>query len=241
MNTFKKLLIGGAIVVPAAFVASAATAQVSGIAFSDPESVILSAKALDAANQTIATTYKAQLDQARARQQTLDTELQALIAPLDTNKDKQLSDAEVQAAQAAKNPALAKLEAAQKAGQQEVSRLRQPATLAQAYAIEQIAMKYDPAMKAVVAAKKVSLLLSAGTIQYNAPEADLTDEIKAELDRQTPSVSVTPPANWQPSQQTGQLFQRYQQLVYYSAMQRQQGAAAAPGAAAPGKPAPQGR
>ena len=100
MNTFKKLLIGGAIVVPAALAASAATAQVSGIAFSDPESVILSAKALDAANQTIATTYKAQLDQARARQQTLDTELQALIAPLDTNKDKQLSDAEVQAVRA---------------------------------------------------------------------------------------------------------------------------------------------
>ena len=240
MNTFKTLLLGGAIVAPALFAAGAATAQVSGIAFSDPESVVLSAKALDAANQTIATTYKAQLDQARARQQTLDTELQTLIAPIDTNKDKQLSDAEIQAAQAAKNPALAKLEAAQKAGQQEVSRLRQPATLAQAYAIEQIAMKYDAAMKAVVAAKKVSLLLSAGAIQYNSPDADLTDEIKAELDRQTPSVSVTPPANWQPSQQTGQLFQRYQQLAYYSAMQRQQGGAAAP-AAAPGKTAPQGR
>lgn len=241
MKTFKKVLLASAIVAPAAFAAGAATAQVSGIAFADPESVILSAKALDAANQTIAVTYKAQLDQARTRQQALDTELQALVAPLDTNKDKQLSDAEVQAAQAAKNPALAKLEAAQKAGQQEVARLRQPATLAQAYAIEQIAIKYDPAMKAVVAAKKVSLLLSAGAVQSNAPEADLTDEIKAELDRQTPSVPVTPPAGWQPSQQTGQLFQRYQQLVYYSAMQqRQQGAAATPGATPP-KNAPQGR
>ena len=101
-------------------------------------------------------------------------------------------------------------------------------------------MKYEAAMKSVVAAKKVSLLLSAGAVQYNAPDADLTDEIKAELDRQAPTVSVTPPANWQPSQQTGQLFQRYQQLVYYSAMQRQQGAAAAPAGTAP-KNAPQGR
>jgi Skp family chaperone for outer membrane proteins len=240
MNTFKKVLLGCAIAAPAAFIAAQANAQVNGIGFADPESVILGAKALDAANQTIATTYKAQLDQARTRQQALDTELATIWAPLDTNKDKQLSDAEVQAAQAAKSPVLARLEAAQKAGQQEVSRLRAPATLAQAYAIEQISIKYEAAMKSVVAAQKVSLLLSAGAVQYNAPAADLTDEIKAELDRQTPSVSVTPPANWQPNQQTGQLFQRYQQLVYYSAMQRQQGGAAAPAGAAP-KNAPQGR
>jgi Skp family chaperone for outer membrane proteins len=241
MNTFKKVMLGCAVVAPAAFLAGQASAQVNGIGFADPESVILGAKALDAANQTIATTYKAQLDQARTRQQALDTELQTLIAPIDTNKDKQLSEAEVQAAQAAKNPALAKLEAAQKAGQQEVSRLRQPATLAQAYAIEQIAIKYDAALKAVVTAKKVSLLLSAGAVQYNSPEADLTDEIKAELDRQTPTVPVTPPAGWQPSQQTGQLFQRYQQLVYYSAMQRQQQGAAAPAAGPAPKNAPAGR
>ena len=240
MNTFKKVLLGCAIAAPAAFIAAQANAQVSGIGFADPESVILGAKALDAANQTIATTYKAQLDQARTRQQALDTELATIWAPLDTNKDKQLSDAEVQAAQAAKSPVLARLEAAQKAGQQEVSRLRAPATLAQAYAIEQISMKYETAMKSVVASQKVSLLLSAGAVQYNTPAADLTDEIKAELDRQTPTVSVTPPANWQPSQQTGQLFQRYQQLVYYSAMQRQQGGAAAPAGAAPNN-APQGR
>jgi len=241
MNTFKKVLLGCAIVAPAAFIATQATAQVNGIGFADPESVILGAKALDAANQTIATTYKAQLDQARTRQQALDTELATIWAPLDTNKDKQLSDAEVQAAQAAKSPVLARLEAAQKAGQQEVSRLRSPATLAQAYAIEQIAIKYDAALKSVVAAKKVSLLLSAGAVQYNAPDADLTDEIKTEIDRQTPTVSVTPPANWQPSQQTGQLFQRYQQLVYYSAMQRQQGGAAPAAGATPPKNAPQGR
>lgn len=241
MDTFKKVLLGCAIAAPAALIAMPAGAQVSGIGFADPESVILGAKALDAANQSIATTYKAQIDQARTRQQALDTELAAIWAPLDTNKDKQLSDAEIQAAQAAKSPILARLETAQKAGQQEVGRLRAPATLAQAYAIEQISIKYEAAMKTVVAAKKVSLLLSAGAVQFNSPEADLTDDIKAELDRQTPSVSVTPPANWQPSQQTGQLFQRYQQLVYYSAMQRQQGAAAPATGATPSKTAPQGR
>lgn len=222
-------------------VAGSAQAQVGGIAIADPETVILTAKALDAANTSIATTYKAQLDQATARAQALQAQLNTLYAPLDLNKDKQLSDDEIQKAQAAKNPALTQIETAQRTGQADVARLRGPATLAQAYAIEQISQKYAAAMQSVVASKKLSLLLSANTVQFSAPAVDVTDAIKAELDRANPTVPFTPPVGWQPSQQTQQLLQQYQQLAYISAMQRQRAAGATPAAPATGTKAPQGR
>lgn len=222
-------------------IAGSAQAQVAGIAIADPETVILTAKALDAANATIATTYKAQLDQATARAQALQAQLNTLYAPLDLNKDKQLSDDEIAKAQAAKSPALAQIETAQRTGQADVARLRGPATLAQAYAIEQISQKYAAAMQSVVASKKLSLLLSAGTVQFSAPAVDVTDAIKAELDRANPTVTITPPAGWQPSQQTQQLLQQYQQLAYASAMQRARAAGTAPAAPAAGAKAPQGR
>lgn len=239
MKMYQKLMLGCALLAPTLVMAGSAQAQVSGVAIADPETVILTAKALDAANTSIATTYKAQLDQANARQQALQTELNALYAPLDLNKDKKLDDAEIAAAEAAKNPALAKIEAAQKAAQTDLARLRGPAILAQAYAIEQISQKYSAAMNAVVTAKKISLLLSAGTVQFSTPAVDVTDDIKAELDRTNPSVPVTPPAGWQPSQQTQQLLQQYlQQQQYAAAIQARRAAAAAP---APTGKAPQGR
>ncbi|WP_010186716.1 OmpH family outer membrane protein [Sphingomonas sp. PAMC 26605] len=243
MKTYQKLMLGCAAVLPALAMANSAQAQANGVAISDPETVILTAKALDAANQSISTTYKAQLDQASARQQALQAEMATLGAPLDTNKDKRISDEEIAAAQAARNPILAKMEAAQKAAQAESARLSAPATRAQAWAIEQISQKYSAAVKSVVDSKKISLLLSANSVQYSAPAVDVTDAIKAALDAATPNVSITPPANWQPSQQTVQLQQQFQQLVYLSAVRRAQaqqagGAAAAPAA---GAKAPSGR
>ena len=240
MKKYQKVLLGCAVVAPAFAIVGTAQAQVSGVAISDPETVILTTKALDAANQTIGATYKTQLDQANARQTALQTELATIGAPLDLNKDKRLSDDEIAAAQRSNSPILAKLEAAQKAGQADAARLSQPATLAQAYAIEQISQRYGAAVKTVVDAKKISLLLSAGTVQYNAPVVDVTDEIKAALDAAAPTVPTTPPAGYVPSQQTQQLQQQFQQLVYLAALRRaqSQSAGGAPAAPAPaGKPA----
>jgi|UniRef100_UPI0035C994FA Skp family chaperone for outer membrane proteins len=242
MKTYQKLMLSCATVLPALAMANSAYAQANGVAISDPETVILTAKALDAANQSIGTTYKAQLDQASARQAQLQTEMTTLGAPLDTNHDKRLSDDEIAAAQAAKSPILAKMEAAQKAAQADSARLSQPATRAQAYAIEQISQKYSAAVKTVVDSRKISLLLSAGSVQYNAPAVDVTDAIKAALDAATPTVPITPPAGWQPSQQTVQLQQQFQQLVYLSALRRAQAQqAGAPAAPAAGTKAPTGR
>ena len=237
MKTFTKFLLASALVAPALLVAGSANAQVTGIAVADPEAAILSAKALDAANASISTTYKAQLDQARARQISLQEELKTLIVPIDLDHDTKLSDAEIIAAQNAKSPALEKIKTAQTNAQNDIGRANQPATRAQAYAIEQITQKYSAAVNAVVAAKKISLLLSANTVQFAAASVDVTDDIKNELDRTVPTVQIAPPANWQPAQQTLQLQQQYQQIMYAQAVQRAQAGPGTAPAAAPGTPA----
>jgi Skp family chaperone for outer membrane proteins len=229
-----KVLLLGALAAPA-FLSAPASAQVGGVAVANPEGVIVGAKALSAAFQTIGTTYKAQFDQARTRQQQLDTQLKSLIAPIDTNKDGQLSQAEVQAAQAAKSPALAQIENAQKSGQEELGRITQPATLAQLYAIDQLTQKYPAALKSVIDSKKLSLVLGGDSVIYTTPAVDVTNDIRAALDAAAPTVPVTPPANFQPTQQDAQLLQQYQ-VAYSNAIRAQQQQGPAPTGTKP--PAP---
>ena len=105
------------------------------------------------------------------------------------------------------------------------------------------------ALQAVVRAKNINIVLSPNAIQYAPPTVDITKDVIAELDRQTPTVTTTAPANWQPSQDTVSLLQQYRQAVYMQEMRRAQaaqGGAAAPAGTAPAAAAapakkPQGR
>ena len=215
--------------------AAPATAQVSGIATASPDSVILNAKAFGAANTQIASTYKAQLDQATTKQTALTTQIRTI---LDTNKDNQISQEEYQASQVATNPLSGRVKAAETAGQPSIDQLRAPAVKAQAYAIEQVALKYDAALQAVVRAKNINIVLSPNAIQYAPPTVDITKDVIAEIDRQTPTVTITAPANWQPSQDTVTLLQQYRQAVYMAEMRRAQGAQSGPATPAAGTTPP---
>ena len=222
MTTFKTLLLAAAVLAPAAIVAPAAQAQVSGIAVADPQGAIAASKAWTTARGQIETTYKAQLDQAETRRQAIARELQPLVTAFQT-------------AQRAPTPTAAALQtqaqtiqARETAANQELARLTQPAQRAQQYVIEQIQAKLGDAVTNAVRAKNVTLLLRPDAALFAQPAADITTSITAELDRLVPTVGITPPAGWQPNQQG------------------QQGgaAAAAPAAPARGAPArtqPQGR
>ena len=220
-----------------ALLAGGASAQTAGLATAQPDAAIFSAKAFEAANTQIGTTYKAQLDQAAAAQTALNTKLRAI---LDTNKDGQISQAEAAAAES--NATIGnQVRAAQAAAQPGIEAAQNPAIKAQAYELEQIVGKYDAALRAVVAAKKINIVFSPSAVQYAPPATDVTRDIIAELDRSTPTVSITPPANWQPQQQTVELLQQYRQIVYANAARRQQAGAPAPAATTPAAPATQGR
>lgn len=234
----KKRILAAMLATPAALAITApAQAQVSGIASANPAAVVANSKALTAAHQQISTTYKAAFDQMQARRQTLETEMKPLIAQVDTNKDGQVSEAELAAAQSSKSPAIERIRTAQTNAQTELSRLSNPAARAELFAIESVLRQYEPAMMRVVTARKISVVLAPEVFQYAPDSADISTAITAEIDKTTPTVSIQPPANWQPSRDTmtiqQQIAQAAQARAYQQAAQQQGAArpAAAPAAA----------
>ena len=132
--------------------------------------------------------------------------------------------------------------------------MQQPIVTAQAFAVESIADRYAAAQQQVVTQKKINLILSPEAFIW-APEAvNVTGAVTAALDAAVPSVGITPPANWQPKQSTGPLYEQIQQRLLTAARvqairnaqaqqaAQQQGAApATPATPAPQQPQPESR
>ncbi|QQV78729.1 OmpH family outer membrane protein [Sphingomonas aliaeris] len=199
MNTYKKLLLAAVLVAPAAIM-GATQANAQAVAVADPQGAIGNTKAFTTAVTQIRTQYKAQLDQSTARRAAVQKEIEALALALDTDKNGQVSQQELEAAQAAKRPEIAAIQQKQTAVQQEVGRLEAPAARAQQYAAEQIALKYEGALQSVVSKRGVQLIVRPDAVVFAQPASDLTPAITTELDTLVPTVSITPPANWQPGQ-----------------------------------------
>ena len=206
-----------------------ASAQVAGIATADTSVAIARSKALSLAYQQISTTYgsSAQLIQTKRK------EINDINVQLDTNKDKELTQIELDAAIKAKNPLLTQLDAKQK----EINQLQDPIIKAQLFAVESIAMKYEAAQQAVITAKKISVILSPDAFVWAPDSVDVTPLITAEIDKAVPSVGITAPADWRPSRQGAALYQQIQQLFEGAA--RAQAAQAQTGQPPqPGQPVP---
>ena len=228
MNIRKNILAAAFLSVAA--ISVPASAQVAGIATSDTAVAITRSKALGTAYQQIGTQYAAVAQQLQAKR----VEINNLNAQLDLNKDKELTQAELDVAIKAKNPLLTQLDAKQK----EINTLQEPIFLAQLYAVEQIALKYDAAQQAVITAKKINVILAPDAFVWAPDAVDVTAAITAELDKAVPSVPITPPAGWRPSRQIGALYQQIQQVIN-AASQQAQAAAAQARPAAPATPAAQ--
>jgi Skp family chaperone for outer membrane proteins len=205
-----------------------ANAQVSGVSVADPTIAIAKAKALGAGYQQIQTQYDSYIKQIEAK----NVEISNFQKQLDTNKDNQISDAELKTAQDSKAPALTSIVTKNN----EIETLRQPIILAQHYVIENIALQYEAAQQKVITAKKVGIIVSPESIVWAPAAADITPDITAELDKAVPTVAIAPPANWRPTRQSAAIHQQIQQLLLNSARQQ-----AAQQPAAPAAPQPQGR
>ncbi|PLK25686.1 OmpH family outer membrane protein [Novosphingobium sp. TH158] len=227
MKTTLKAL---ALASPAALLLAApAQAQVAGIATANPTVAVGRTKAFAAANQKIDTNYKSAFEQIDARRKSAQGIIQPLLAQLDTNKDKKVDDAELEAANKANNPVLKQIDDAEKAAQADISRLSSPVVRSQAYAIEQLLAQYKAAQDRVVAARRVSVILTPDSFIYAPPEADLTQAIAAELDTLVPNPSIDAPTTWAPQQQTLELQQQLGRLMQID-MSRAAQAAQAQGA-----------
>ena len=225
MTKLATLLATGAALAAAA-VSAPAAAQVAGIATTSPEIVIARAAARNTAYQQIQTTYAAQIQQIN----TVRQEIQTLLKSMDTNNDNQLSDAERTA-----KPAVA-TQIQQK--EQQINTLATPITLAQAYALDQLAREYDAARQQVITAKRIQIMLSPDAIQYAPPAIDVTNDIVTALNTRKPTVTTAVPAGWQPSREVLGLQQAVQQILLAAAQQQaatQQPAAAQPPAQPTGR------
>ena len=215
----KKILTASALAIAALSVspmlAAPAAAQAKAIAVADLEGAIRQSSAMNTAGQQIQTTYKAQLDQQGTREQTLQAELNVLVAKY--NEEVKRSPQNQTAIQAAGKA----LQDKRTSAQAELSKIGEPIELAAAYAQEQVQLRLNDAVKAAMTARKIDLLLTPEAVIARENNTDITAAVVAEINRLVPSVSIAAPAGYRP----GQLLQA---------------ARAAQPAAAPAAPAPTG-
>ena len=219
MNIFTKT-IAAAGLAGAAIVAMPAAAQVSGsVGIVNAPATVAASSALRTAYQQINTTYQAQITQIQQKQQ----QAQTLLQQLDTNSDGNLDQAEQQAAQnAPQAQQIATLE-------REIGQLSNQVEAARVYAVEQILQQYNTSLQTVAQQTNVQMILSPDAVLWTAPTANLNQQMIAALDARVPSVQITPPQGWQPSQQAVGVYQQVQQ-IYVAASARQQAAQQQPAA-----------
>ncbi|MDZ3832943.1 MAG: OmpH family outer membrane protein [Sphingopyxis sp.] len=217
----KKILAASALAMAALSVSplmsAPAVAQAKAVGVADVRVAAARSNAFTVASQQIETTYKAQIDQQQSRGQTLQAEINVLIAKYNEEAKKTPQN------QAALQAAGKAVQDKRQSAQAELSRIGAPVDLAIAYVEDQISVRMNEAIKAAMTAKKIDLLLNPDAVLVRENNVDITDAVVAELNRILPNVTITPPAGYQP----GQLVQqRNQQLL--DAARAAQGGTAAP-------------
>ncbi|HEX7784002.1 MAG TPA: OmpH family outer membrane protein [Sphingobium sp.] len=194
---FKAAALGLAPIAAVALTAAPAIAQSKqGIAVVDLQRVVGTSAAYTVARTQMQTTYKTQIDAFNARKATIDADLKTKGEAL---------QAGLKAAGGKSTPALQtqyeQFQQAQQTAQAELQRLGQPIALANAYVEEQISAKLSDALKTAMTKAKVDLVLNPdATVSYQ-PGVDISAAVVTEINALVPSVSITPPAGWQPGQQ----------------------------------------
>lgn len=183
------------------FAQAAAPAAVSsgpvvpGLAVADFEAVVANSAAYRAANTARQTTYKAQIDAYEAR----GKQLQDQLTPLATKFENDRKAAKPDTASLQQQAQV--IQDLQQRGQAELQAMAQPIAYSQAYVAEQIEAKLDQAVKAAMAQRRISLVLTPQAIvAANNNAYNLNPAILTELDRLIPTASVVPPAGWEPRQ-----------------------------------------
>lgn len=192
MKTLTKMFLAAS----ALALAPVAPASAQSVAYTDVQQVLGMSQAAKTADQQMRVTYKATYDQVESRSRVLQAELNAMIVKYQADQKANPN-----------NPTLATqgkaIQDKQRAAQEELGKLSDPLERVNAYVLEQIDSKLDAAVTAAMGKKKVALLIQRGAVIKNTPGTDLTQDIVTELNTLVPSVSITPPADWQPGQNRG--------------------------------------
>jgi Skp family chaperone for outer membrane proteins len=186
---FAALLLGGS---TAAF-AQDTGPVIPGVAVVNLDAVVANSNAFKTGQQQRPVTYKATIDQAQARKTQIEAQLQPLAAKFE--KDRAAPGAN----QAALQQEVQTIQGIQQSGQQEIQRILQPVAYSEAYVNEQIEAKLDDAVKAAMAKKKISLLLTPqAVVAANNAAYNLNQDVLDAINVSIPSATLQPPAGWEP-------------------------------------------
>jgi len=204
--------------------AAAAPAGIAGIGFANIDAAEQLTNAFKTAEQQRPVTYKAQIDQAQARQGQLQAQLKPLVDKFNADR----AAANASANQASLQQQAQAIQQIQQNGEAELRRIMQPFAYSQAYVAEQIEGKLQEAVDAAMKKRGVTILLKPeGILQATGTNYNLTQDIVSELNTLIPSAQLVPPAGWEP-----------REIREARAQQAAQAGQAAPAAApaAPGAP-----
>ena len=211
MNTISKILAGASLAA-ASLTALPASAQVTGsIGVVGAPGVVASTNAFRSAYQQIGTTFQAQSTQIQQKNQ----QVQTLLQQLDTNNDGNLDEAEQRAAQTA--PQAQQIQTLET----EVAQLTNQIEAARVYAIEQILRQYGAAIQDVQQQNNLQVILDRDAVVTAQPAAFIDEKVVAALNTRAPSVQITPPQGWQPSQQAVNMYQQITQILMVANARRQ--------------------
>jgi len=161
----------------------------------DPATAVRESAAFKAADAQIRTQYKAQIDAYSARATPLGNELRGM-------------ETEIRNLQNTANTPPATLQARvtayqtrRQAIENELAPLGAPFQRPFAYVEEQIITRLDQAVRAAMTAKRVTILIRPDAVAGLLPQGNITGDVVTQLNSLVPTVSITPPAGWQPGGQ----------------------------------------
>ena len=191
---FKAAALALAPMTAIALTAMPAVAQTkSGLAVVDLEEAVAKSTAYTTAISQMQTTYKPQIDALNTRRTAIEADLKtkgdALQAALTAAGNKPTPAIETQYQQ---------YQQTQQTAQAELQRMGQPIAIARAYVEEQLVAKLNDALKAATAKTKSEIVFKKAATESFGAGADITAAVTTELNALVPSVSITPPAGWQP-------------------------------------------
>ncbi|MEY4159639.1 MAG: hypothetical protein RLZZ136_260 [Pseudomonadota bacterium] len=178
---------------PSAPVADTAPVVASGIGVANIEAIKANSNAFKLAEQQRQISYKATIDQARARAQQIDAQLKALAAKIDADRKAPKPNQDLI------NQEIGQAQQLQQSGQQEVNKILEPVALSQAYVDEQINGNLGAAIGQAMKEQQVTLLLQPQAILVATSKAyDLNLAILTKLNAALPAAQIVPPAGWEP-------------------------------------------
>lgn len=180
---------------------SSVAAPIAGVAVANPQAIVVNSNAFKTAQQQRPVTYKAQIDQAKARRDQIQAQLKPMYEKLEADSKKPGADQKALQAQAIQ------IRQIEQSGQNEINQILAPLELSQQYVLEQIGDKLDQATQQAMDKQKISIVLDSQSVVKADQTYNLNQAILTELNTLIPSAQLVPPAGWMPRAQREQQAQ----------------------------------